>query len=798
MIKTEATRKTLLTKSYMWLVSCAGAIVFFHSAYNLPTERLDARFLLIAVIMVALSSLVAIRIPRINAQITVSDAFIFMTMLIFGGEAAVLIAALEGVSSAGRLSRKASTLLFNSAATALATFFTVVVLRWSFGNISDLPHSTSLTFVTALCLMALAQYVASSGLVAVLHSFKINQSVWHTWSKYWLWSSITYFAGALTAGVSAKLIEVIGFYLVIAMAPVIAAVYFTYRTYATNVEVSGQQAEQAERHVVELSHHIAEQERIRKALQESEEHFRSSFDYAAIGMSLLAPDGRWLRVNSSLIEIIGYSGEELLATNLQAIVHPDDISPNLAAMQQLLDGTKRFYQMEQRYCHKLGQVAWVLVNASLVRDAKGDPLHFILQIQDISERRAAEEALARSEDQLRQSQKMEAVGQLAGGVAHDFNNLMTAITGYSALMLDDLEEDSALRPDIEEIKRAAERAASLTKQLLAFSRKQMLQPKVLDLNTVITDMQKMLARLIGEDIHIISDLDPELACVEADPSQVEQVIMNLVVNARDSMPNGGRLTIETRNLELDDAYRIRRHVTLAPGPYVMLAVSDTGCGIDAGMQARIFEPFFTTKELGKGTGLGLSTVHGIVVQSGGDIHVRSEIGRGTTFDIYLPQVEDVAEVVKTKVDETTLSKGTQTILLVEDEETVRRLAARILERQGFHLLQAPDGIEALRVAEDYQGVIDLMLTDVVMPEMRGPELAEQIAITRPQMPVLFMSGYNETGLAEQAGVNFIQKPFTPQSLLRQIHGVLEALKEVSIDSDKPHAQGDSKITRGRW
>lgn len=667
---TEETRKNgLFAKSYLWLVVAVGTVLFLYSAHQLPVAQLDARLLLLAVMLVALSSFAAIRIPRINAQITVSDIFIFMTMLLFGGEAAVLMAALEGVSSAGRLSRKASTILFNAGVMACATFLTVLTLRLCYGSVTDLHHGRSLTAtITSLSLMALVQYIASSGLVAVRHAHKINQPIWHTWRKYWLWSSVTYFAGALAAGISARLVDVFGFYFVVAMAPVIAAVYFTYRTYLTNVEVSGQQAEQAERHVVELSHHIAEQERIR-------------------------------------------------------------------------------------------------------------------------------EALARSEEQLRQSQKMEAVGQLAGGVAHDFNNLMTAITGYSALMLDDLEEDSLLRPDIEEIKRAAERAAGLTRQLLAFSRKQMLQPKVLDLNTVVTDMHKMLERLIGENILIISDLDPELACVEADPSQVEQVIMNLAVNARDAMPDGGRLTIETRNLQLDDAYRAQRHVELAPGRYVMLAVSDTGCGIDADMQTRIFEPFFTTKELGKGTGLGLSTVHGIVVQSGGNIHVRSEIGLGTTFDIYLPQVEDVEEMVEEKVDETTILKGTQTILLVEDEETVRRLAARIIKRQGFHLLQAGDGIEALRVAEDYQFVIDLMLSDVVMPEMRGPELAEQIALTRPQMPVLFMSGYNDTGLAEQAGVNFIQKPFAPKELLRRIHAVLE---ENKINRDKQDEQDNSKTNRGRW
>ncbi len=380
------------------------------------------------------------------------------------------------------------------------------------------------------------------------------------------------------------------------------------------------------------------------------------------------------------------------------------------------------------------------------------------------------------EEQLRQSQKMEAIGKLAGGIAHDFNNLLTAITGYSELTLRRLSETDPLRRNIEEIKKAGNRAASLTRQLLAFSRKQVLQPQVMDFNAVLVEMFKMLQRLIGEDIDLLPVLDPSLGQIKADPGQIHQVLINLAVNARDAMPQGGKLTIKTANIHIDEEYA-SHHISVRPGRYVMLSVSDSGSGMDEATQARIFEPFFTTKEAGKGTGLGLSTVYGIIKQSGGNIWVYSEVGKGTTFKIYLPRADQEAEAKEDAVrDEHPV--GTETILLVEDEEMVRNLTREILQMSGYKVIEARHGVEALQVCEQYDGHIQLMLTDVVMPQMGGRVLAEQSARLRPEMRVLYMSGYTDDAIVHHGvldkDVAFIEKPFPPDALARKVREVLDA------------------------
>ncbi|HEV7374969.1 MAG TPA: GAF domain-containing protein, partial [Pyrinomonadaceae bacterium] len=381
------------------------------------------------------------------------------------------------------------------------------------------------------------------------------------------------------------------------------------------------------------------------------------------------------------------------------------------------------------------------------------------------------------EEQLRQSQKMEAIGKLAGGVAHDFNNLLTAITGYSDLSLRRLEAGHPLRRNLEEIKKAGERAATLTRQLLAFSRKQMLQPKVLDLNAVIVDMFKLLQRLIGEDIDLLSSLNPSLGQVKADPGQLQQVLMNLCVNARDAMPQGGKLTIKTSNIYVDGEYA-KRHVSVQPGEYVLLSISDTGCGMDARTQERVFEPFFTTKEQGKGTGLGLSTVYGIVKQSGGNIWVYSEVERGTSFKIYLPRFDKPIETVVEKRTEEVSSRGSETVLLVEDEEMVRNMTSEALRESGYRVLEARDTNHALTLCQNFEEEIHLMLSDVVMPVMSGRVLAEAVAPLRPGMRVLYMSGYTDDHIVHhgvlEEGMNFIEKPFTADLLAKKVRDVLDA------------------------
>jgi signal transduction histidine kinase/ActR/RegA family two-component response regulator len=399
------------------------------------------------------------------------------------------------------------------------------------------------------------------------------------------------------------------------------------------------------------------------------------------------------------------------------------------------------------------------------------------ELARVNEKLASEIAERKQlEEQLLQAQKMEAIGRLAGGVAHDFNNLLTAIIGYSQLALQRIPPDDPLRHDLDEIRKAGERAATLTRQLLAFSRKQVLQPKVLDLNAVVASTSKMLHRLIGEDIRFRTILDPALKRVKADPGQIEQVLMNLAVNARDAMPNGGSLSIETANVYLDEEYA-RHHVEVQPGRYVMLAVSDTGCGMSAEVLSHIFEPFFTTKEQGRGTGLGLAMVYGIIKQSGGHIWVYSEPGKGTTFKLYLPLAEEADSAAEQALEQTAfLPTGTETILLAEDDAQVREFASRVLRELGYKVIEATDGQQALKEAEQTPN-IDILLTDVVMPYVGGKELSERLRSVRPGIKVLFLSGYTEYATLRQGmlgdGDAFLHKPFAPGELARKVREVLD-------------------------
>jgi CheY-like chemotaxis protein len=372
---------------------------------------------------------------------------------------------------------------------------------------------------------------------------------------------------------------------------------------------------------------------------------------------------------------------------------------------------------------------------------------------------------------------MEAIGKLAGGVAHDFNNLLTVIHGYSELMLNSLDQNSRLRQDVQEIMHASDRASSLTRQLLAFSRKQVLQPQVLDLNADVSNMDKMLRRMIGEDIELVTLLVKDLGRIKADPGQIEQVLLNLAVNAKDAMRNGGKLTIETANVKLDENYA-RSHVDVTPGNYVMLSMSDTGVGMTPETKERIFEPFFTTKEKGKGTGLGLSTVYGIIQQSGGNIWVYSEPGLGTTFKIYLPTIEGDTESFRPAAVPTKLLQGSETVLLVEDEEMVRKLACTVLEKKGYRVLEASSGDKALDVVQGQNGnPIHLMVTDVVMPGMSGRQLADRLVSLRPELKVLYMSGYTDNAIVHHGvldrGIAYIQKPFTPDALATKVREILD-------------------------
>jgi PAS domain S-box len=520
------------------------------------------------------------------------------------------------------------------------------------------------------------------------------------------------------------------------------------------------------------------------SLSQSEERYRDYFENAKDAIYVHDLTGHYIMVNKAGEELIGYSRDEILQMRISDVVprhYLDQIHTRLK--EKLADHSLTIYECEA--IRKDGSRVPIEVSSRLIYE-NGVPVAVQGSARDITERKRAEEALRASQLQLQQSQKLEAIGQLAGGVAHDFNNMLTAIMGYTDLSLRRVGLENPIRRNLEETKKAAERAASLVRQLLAFSRKQILEPKVLDLNEVVKDMQKMLTRLIGENIKLATRLETDLGSVKADPCQVEQIIVNLVVNARDAMPRGGRVTIETANISLD-AQTAAKHVAVIPGEYVMLAVSDTGNGMDQETQARIFEPFFTTKEVGKGTGLGLSTVYGIVKQSGGNIWVYSEPGFGTVFKVYLPRIDDAtANNIAKQAQESNAPRGTETILLVEDEDVVRGLTRKILMQAGYTVLDARSGDEAIRLCATHAGPIDLLLTDVVMPEVSGKEVADRLLELRPTTRVLFMSGYTDEAIVQHgvldANVKFIQKPFTWVGLTKKVREVLNRKTSLSPDN----------------
>ena len=501
---------------------------------------------------------------------------------------------------------------------------------------------------------------------------------------------------------------------------------------------------------------VTERVYARRALQESEERFRGAFHTAAVAIALSALDGHIVQTNERLCEMLGYSVDELTRGHWAMLLADDDEIAHLRELSdELREGKRDFYIGEARMRRKDGREIWVRLGVSLIRDYEGNPVHFVAHVEDVSERHALEL-------QLRQAQKMEAVGRLAGGIAHDFNNLLTAISGYTEFLISSLDDERQKR-HAEEIKRASQRAASLTGQLLAFSRRQVLQPRVLNVNAIVTDMDMMLRRLIGEDVELVVRTDPNLGSVRADPTQLEQVIINLVVNARDAMPSGGSLTIETENLtEGDDEL-------------IALRLTDTGIGMTQDQRQRLFDPFFTTKE--GGTGLGLATVYGIVEQSGGTIVVDSAPGMGTSFRITLPRVAESIDVPAAAPPPDPPRLGTETIMLVEDEAVVRRLVAEILESSGYTVLQAGDGPSALELLRRNNRRVDLLLTDVVMPGMSGREVAQAVTSIRPGTQVLYMSGYTGSvidhhGILEH-GVAFLQKPFTAEDLTRSIRMLLD-------------------------
>jgi two-component system, cell cycle sensor histidine kinase and response regulator CckA len=509
-------------------------------------------------------------------------------------------------------------------------------------------------------------------------------------------------------------------------------------------------------------------------LRASETRYRRLFESAKDGILILDADtGQVVDANPFLISLLGYSHADFLGKNVWDLGPFKDVAVSRNVFKELQ--AKEYVRYEDL---PLETRDGRLINVEFVSNVYlvGQTRVIQCNIRDITERKRAEEQRKKLEGQLQVSQKMEAIGSLAGGVAHDFNNLLSVILSYTEFAMQALREGDPLKADLLEVKKAGDRAAVLTRQLLAFGRKQLLQPVSLNLNHVAEGVEKMLRRILGEDIDYVQVLAPDLGVVRADPGQIEQVLMNLVVNARDAMPEGGKLTIETSNVDIDEEYAAH-HVGVKPGSYVRLAVTDTGCGMDDQTKTQLYEPFFTTKEKGKGTGLGLSTVYGIVKQSGGNIWVYSELGLGTTFKIYLPRELSVKATANRLRAILKPARGTETILVVEDEEALRKVAMRSLEAAGYTVLAAAAGDEALLISAQYAGIIHLLLTDVVMPRMSGQALAQSLLKTRPMAKVLYMSGYADNAFVHHGvvdeGTHFIGKPFTATDITRKVRDVLD-------------------------
>jgi PAS domain S-box-containing protein len=522
---------------------------------------------------------------------------------------------------------------------------------------------------------------------------------------------------------------------------------------------------------------ITEHKQSEEALRQSEERYRTILENIEDGYYEVDLPGNFTFFNDSLCRMLGYSRDELIGMGNDRYTDQENRKKLFQAFNRVYRTGEPVKGFDWEVIRKDGRKLYGEVSVSLIRSSTGEPVGFRGIARDITERKRAEKEMAALQEQLTQSQKMEAVGRLAGGIAHDFNNLLTVIKGYTQLSLLDLKENNPLWENIQEIQKATERAANLTRQLLAFSRRQILDPKVLDLNSLLRDTEKMLRRMIGEDIELVTRLSEGLGKVKIDPGQIEQVVLNLAVNARDAMPSGGKLTIETANAQSDEGYALT-HLGLTPGHYVRLSVSDTGVGMSREVQEKAFDPFFTTKEKGKGTGLGLSTVHGIVTQSGGKIWVYSDPGHGTTFKIYFPTIEGELDTLDGRNEPDSSPRGSETVLLVEDESSVRDLANRLLKQQGYRVLEAANGEEALRLAQETVGErIHLLLTDVVLPQMSGKELADQLKTFRPDLKVLYTSGYTDFAVVHHgvlnSGTHFLQKPFSLKTLSQKVREALD-------------------------
>ena len=730
-------------------------------SFYLSFVTTDLTWLLLAMAAIA-ASFFPVRLPYAKNKsealtITASDTFIFAAVLLFSPEVGVTISVIDGILASCR-SGKLYRAVFNYSQLSLVTFF-AGHLFYRFLD-ADPPLSGAdvegfIYFLMILVLWGLLYFLLNSGVVALVLSLTTRNPFAEIWRQNCRWAWVTNVAGAVTAGIIFVNFQRTQLMAVGIAIPVVLVMYYAYQ----------------------MNHERT------MVLQKSKLFLQSTLDSLSSYIAILDESGAIIAVNQGWLHFVGEQhlfgssypvGINYVEACKAARVDWTRDGPELArVIHEVVSGQREVSRLKYD-CRVEEERHWFAV--SVTRFESDGRVRVVVAHENITELRQTKEALKESEEQLRQAQKMEAIGRLAGGVAHDFNNMLTAILGYSDLVSMQLPEYDKRRESIDQIKKAADRAASLTRQLLAFSRKQVLRPRVINLGELVSDTEKMLRRLIGEDVNLVVSSQSDLGQVKADPGQIEQVVMNLAINARDARPGGGDLGIQTSNIEVDRFY-VDQHVDIKEGAYVLLVVSDNGIGMNEATRSQIFEPFFTTKELGKGTGLGLSTVYGIVKQSGGYLTVQSQPGKGTSFRIYLPKVAAESAQAPVRPHSRQNVLGSETILLVEDEETVRRLTRQVLENCGYSVLEASHGKQALDICDRSEGTIHLMITDIVMPSMSGPELAQHVGVLRPDARILFTSGYAEGAVARPkmmvSADMFLAKPFTSDDLARKVREVLD-------------------------
>ncbi len=742
--------------AYASAIVAAGTIAIVLSLHNLYVSPISPRWLIIAGFTLV-SGAMTLRMSSVPTSFSVSDTFTLATLLLFGPSAATLTVALDALVMALCVGKRQSglKLAFNATEPALAMWLAGQLFAGLAGGRAFVDPASVGSLLLPLTFCTAVYFVLQTGLVAVVVALSTEKPIFDVWRDNYtrLWAS--FFGGAYIAGLLVFATRELGPAYLIVVLPLPLILHYTFKIALGSIED----------HINHLARLDTERSRAEGARRQSETMFRTLTETMAAAVFIHA-DERFHYVNPAAEVMTGYSREELSTMAFRQITDPASQELLQSRLSELKDGAERTRSCEIKLVTKGGEDRWVEISAALI-PFEGRPA-VIGAAFDITERKWAE-------DQLRQAQKMEAVGRLAGGVAHDFNNLLTAIVGYSELLHRQVAHNDQLRSDVEEIQRAADRASDLTRQLLAFGRKQVLKPTVIDLNLSVAGIQRMLQRLIGEHVELQTISARGLGHVKGDPGQIDQVIINLAVNARDAMANGGKLTIETRNVDLDER-QARKLGSATAGRYVVLSVNDTGVGIEPDTMGHLFEPFFTTKDVGKGTGLGLATVYSIVKQSGGYISVASEPEHGTTFTIYFPCVEDAVESSEAR-NAPEPRKGSETVLLVEDEHAVRGLATQVLQQLGYRVLDAESGEAALRLSRSHHEPIHLLVSDVVMPGISGLDLVGRLLRERPDLKVLFMSGYSDHMLAEHNSTvphgAFLQKPFTPTRLAQVVREVLD-------------------------